>query len=519
MQNVSAAFLAASKSLPYIARLTLDDVDIIQGDAIKGVRLVGGSNGQSDVVTLGSTVSGSAEILLDKSKVLCSLEGRKLFLEFGIQLGTEIEWLPMGTYTVKDPVVNDDILTITANDDLAAKFDVKYEPLADFDFGAKGGYDAKAFLKALCARRGVEINIDDLEPIQLNMVPLGYTERQIIGFISALYGGFANIDRLGRLTIRRYAKADFTADPDSCYDSGIELADYDFTVGWLKCYVEPLDSVLSVGDVAAAQGIYFECPWMDQERLNGIWESFQGLSFRPASAVRFFGDPRLDPGDIISVMDLNGEIYDVPIMVISHEWDGGIITQISAAGQAKTDEYEGPAQREMKRYASSVAKKAVDNQTHEDIFRKLTNDGAIQGIYVQDGKWYINAELAKIVNLIAENVKSVKGDQTVEIDGGKLEFYIAGALYAVLNSDPIFGGASLGMYSYKDGETAVTTEMHGSGFYAESNEEVFGITNVVQIGIDPETGVPYADLPRLNDMKVYWEPNGDGTFTLKGMEV
>lgn len=395
----------------------------------------------------------------------------------------------------------------------------KYEPLTDFDFGAERGYDVLAFLKALCGCRGVETAIDDLEPIHLNMVPLGYTERQIIGFISALYGGFANIDRLGRLTIRRYAKADFAADPDSCYDSGIELADYDFTVGWLKCYVEPLDSVLSVGDVAAAQGIYFECPWMDQDRLNGLWETFQGLSFRPASAVRFFGDPRLDPGDIISVTDLNGEIYGVPIMVISHEWDGGIVTQISAAGQAKTDEYEGPAQREMKRYASNAAKKAVDNQTHEDIFRKLTKDGAIQGIYVQDGKWYINAELAKIVNLIADHVKSVMGNQTVEIDGGKLEFYIAGVLYAALNSDPIFGGASLGMYSYKDGATAVTTEMHDSGFYAESNEEVFGITNIVQIGIDPETGVPYADLPRLNDMKVYWEPNGDGTFTLKGMEV
>ena len=179
--------------------------------------------------------------------------------------------------------------------------------------------------------------------------------------------------------------------------------------------------------------------------------------------------------------------------------------------------------------ANSIAQKKVDEQTQLDIFNKLTNNGALQGLFIEDGQLYVNASYLKsgtidasvvnVINLIAEKVKSVKGDQNVEIDGGKLEFYIAGVLYAALNSDPIFGGASLEMCSYKDGATSVLAEMHGSGFYAESNEEVFGITNVVQIGIDPETGVPYADLPRLNDMKVYWEPNGDGTFTLKGMEV
>ena len=150
-------------------------------------------------------------------------------------------------------------------------------------------------------------------------------------------------------------------------------------------------------------------------------------------------------------------------------------------------------------------------------FSKTGVDGPYYSAWTLDGTF--DASVVNVINLIAEKVKSVKGDQNIEIDGGKLEFYIAGALYAALNSDPIFGGASLRMYSYKDGAIAVTTEMHDSGFYAESNEEVFGITHFVQIGIDPKTGVPYADLPMLNDMQVYWEPNGDGTFTLKGMEV
>lgn len=48
--------------------------------------------------------------------------------------------------------------------------------------------------------------------------------------------------------------------------------------------------------------------------------------------------------------------------------------------------------------------RALKSQTHEDIFNALTNNGQIQGIYVQDGKWYINAQVAKIINLSAESI-------------------------------------------------------------------------------------------------------------------
>ncbi len=168
---------------------------------------------------------------------------------------------------------------------------------------------------------------------------------------------------------------------------------------------------------------------------------------------------------------------------------------------------------EAKRVAEEAQSKEM---SAEEIFNILTNNGQVQGIYQQDGKWYINAELAVIINLIAEHLKSIKGNQVMEIDGGKLEFYIAGLLYASIRTNPLFGYGELGMYSYKDGKTSVSTEFNGSGFLAESNEEVHGITNVVQAGIDPETGIPYADFPRLNDKRIWWEDNGDGTFTLKG---
>lgn len=68
--------------------------------------------------------------------------------------------------------------------------------------------------------------------------------------------------------------------------------------------------------------------------------------------------------------------------------------------------------------AKQEAIKVVKGQTSEDVFNRLTDHGRIQGIYIEDGKWYINAELAKIINLFAENVNSESENSKVLITGG-----------------------------------------------------------------------------------------------------
>ena len=68
--------------------------------------------------------------------------------------------------------------------------------------------------------------------------------------------------------------------------------------------------------------------------------------------------------------------------------------------QEKADE----AEKNALTAAEQIAQAKVDAQTQLDIFNKLTDNGAIQGIYVEDGKWYINAELAQIVNLFTQNI-------------------------------------------------------------------------------------------------------------------
>lgn len=76
---------------------------------------------------------------------------------------------------------------------------------------------------------------------------------------------------------------------------------------------------------------------------------------------------------------------------------------IDSIAQDKADD----ALASAKTYADSASKGAVESQTQLDIFNKLTGNGAVQGIYLKDGKIYING------SYIQTGIISIKkGSQT-----------------------------------------------------------------------------------------------------------
>lgn len=81
-----------------------------------------------------------------------------------------------------------------------------------------------------------------------------------------------------------------------------------------------------------------------------------------------------------------------------------------------------PAPEDAYDYANQV----VDSQTQLDIFNKLTNGGQTQGLYLYDGKVYINADYLKagtinandvaITNLITDHLRSFGNADTWQLD-------------------------------------------------------------------------------------------------------
>lgn len=395
MQTVSKEFAAAMDRLPYVARITLDGVDTIQGKAVREIAFRGGANASTEAFMLGCAVSGSVELSLDGGEISCPIAGRELFIELGIELAAGIEWIPMGKYFADDPTGDEEYLTVTAQDALGSKLDVEYEPLEGFAFDSEEGVPSTAFLEALCTRRGVEVDLAGLEPVSLGISPEGFTERQIAGFIAALYGGFAHVDRRGVLRICHYGATDVSVTADTYYEDGLEKAAYGFTVGWLKCYNEIAELTMFVGDLAAEQGINLESIWMTQPILNSLWQQWEGFSYRPVPELSFLGNPLIDPGDIIRLEDTTGQIVSVPVMSVTHDYDGGIITGIAAPGQAKSSEYQGPTQRAVARSIQRTKQytdKENEKLNQQELLNRLTLAGLDDAIYLdENGRLAIKA--------------------------------------------------------------------------------------------------------------------------------
>lgn len=365
MRNLSENLLAAMQYKAFMARITLDGWEVVQNDPqgaepIQNIHFSGGTAGDTGVVTMGSTVASSVTVHLEKDLVDFALEKREMFIELGMALPTGEEWFGMGTYTVTDVQRDDDTVTVTGMDAIVSKLDTEYEDIEGFDFESEEGVSSIAFVSAVCQRFGLTADLDGLKDHSLSVFsPDGCTWRQLLGFIAALDGRFVYVSPGGTLRFLWYQDVDVLITADDYYEGGLRKASSNSTVLWLKCYNEVLEETLSVGSDSEDQGIYFTSPWMTPEILSDLWAEISGYSFMPVPELTFFGDPRLEIGDAVRLVCLDGEICRVPIMGISHDWDGGLITSISSAGQNRSDIYEGPVQRETKRAVAKILKRAA----------------------------------------------------------------------------------------------------------------------------------------------------------------
>ena len=163
--------------------------------------------------------------------------------------------------------------------------------------------------------------------------------------------------------------------------------------------------------------------------------------------------------------------------------------------------------KEIGETAKKEALRAVNGQTSEDVFNRLTDYGRIQGIYIEDNRWYINAEVAKIINILAEKLQSVNGDSVLDIDGAKIAFSHNGNRTLTLSN--IYENSA--QIEFKEGE-----DYFGS---LNSSTLTLGSSNIagrMQLGVSRSSGNAYLLLPDGNQLDLSWKNNGNGTYTLIG---
>ena len=173
--------------------------------------------------------------------------------------------------------------------------------------------------------------------------------------------------------------------------------------------------------------------------------------------------------------------------------------------------------------AQSKAETAVNSQTQADIFNKLTNGGAANGLYMlDDGQLYINASYIKSGSIVADMIKS----GVIESNDGLLKFDLDNG---VLTSESETGNHSSRITSGrwiiygKDADGSMFRSIHIIGGYVDNGETEYAASIVsdrdLVISCGDYRGLFLGDgtnLIQIGGKTTSWKPNGDGTFTLIG---
>lgn len=330
-------------------------------DGISEITIEGGSNSEDDF-SIGSAVSRYAKIKMTNPAK--RIEGKEITIKIGMMVGESIEYVPMGYYTAEKPKTDESQITVTAYDRM-----MKTERAFSVD-GIAETTDTVTVLNAISRITGVTVVTDGLTAISMQR-PDSYTCREILGYISQMYGGFAICNRQGQIEIKTYIDSDYPVDTSRYWDT-FEHHDVTEKIEKITCYIgkdsDGNDVSVSVG--SGTREISFSNPFMTQEMLDNVWKVLSGYEYMPGS-IKFMGDPRVDPWDVLTVSDLNGTAYKVPVMTMTHEFDGGLITSVEAVGRSEVEQesgYKGPTTKEMDRYYAQlvVIDKALINKLDVD---------------------------------------------------------------------------------------------------------------------------------------------------------
>lgn len=376
---------------------------------IKSVALTQGSCDE-DNITIGSSVSAYIEI--NMKDIGEYFENTEVELQQGLVYSDgSIEYITLGYYTAQRPQEDNGYIKFTAYDRMQ-RFEKVYTSKLIFPATAQQIWDE------ICDTCNVPTDVK-LDTIYIQEKPQGYTCREVLGYLASLHGKFIVIDRTGKLVLKFYTDYSYDIAMSKTYSFTKNQADY--RVEYLCCNIDKNTQLMSGG---GARGIVFDNPYMTQAGLDKLYSRLKDFSYRPA-AIKFLGDIRLDVWDIVNVTDLIGNTYSIPIMKMTHIFDGGVATTIEAAGKTEEEvntDFKGPVTRGLERtYAELLlANTIIANKVDADWVKANTVTteklSAVNAEIINLKANKVDADWVKANTVTTEQLNAVNGRiQTLEV--------------------------------------------------------------------------------------------------------
>lgn len=346
------------------------------------------SNGDTSDFSIGSTVSQNVTITMT-NMTNYNVEDKELQLIVSLLVDESTDTYQdfnMGYFTVGKPKSDEQETTFTAFDRM-----LKLETL--FSSNLPDTTTSTAILNRITEITGVQFSAQDSDNFtNINMPkPVALTCREVLGYVAEFYGGFGVINRDGNIVIKRYSEYKVgstvvgnTISPDIYWDT-FQHNDLAYELQSIVCVVGKDEAGESIQYTSGSgtKHITFSNPYMTQASLDNIWNNYlHDFTYMPGS-VKFLGDPRIDVWDIVTIVGTDNTSYKVPVMTMTHEFDGGLTTTITAVGKSESENtvsYTGPSTKAMDRYYAqlvTIDKALINYATIDQLFTRNIETGTL----------------------------------------------------------------------------------------------------------------------------------------------
>lgn len=296
-------------------------------ESFKSLKYYGGSNG-GDNIDIGTANSAYLEVTAYTDKVIANQE---FLFKAGMELsGGTIEYAPMGYFTVSKITGTENGVTFTAVDRMA-KLEKPYISALTYPS------DSAKVLDEICSMCGVTLNKGITTPITISEALTGHTCREVLGYIAAIQGKFAYFDRNGLLNLGWYEN---THEIKTGLIWSISKAQDDVTVGKVTL---AKDAETTYTSGTGVFGIENSNPYATQAITDSLYNSLKAFKYRPCE-ISMLDNILIDPTDMLKMTYIDGSVYIIPAMVITHDFSAGE-TKIKAVAKSEQDSeysFSGP---------------------------------------------------------------------------------------------------------------------------------------------------------------------------------
>jgi hypothetical protein len=410
-------------------------------------------------------------------------EGTELFVEIGI--GDPVQWMPCGYFTPDEQPRTANQITIHALDRMV-KFDnsvpgllpwttetgeiVTNEADQPIYFMTDLAYPAtiQSIIQTVCGYYYIPFTQDISSFPNYNYtiseapnLQQPTTFRNIIQWCAGIMGTCAWIDWTGSLWFSWYgATTGYVSTPANRFSSDLHeddveitgvqytnLQNYTVLAGRPEYTIDMTGNYLMVGNVT--------------QILTTVNAVINGYTYRPFSAT-IINAPYLWPMDEITFTDKDGNNHTCVLTNVNFGINGAM--SIEGKGEsmqaASRDALSGMTKEQgvLVEQAREATQKLDDSLTQEEIFNRLTGNGAEQGLILYNGKLYLNASYISAGTVSADILKGgvlkLGGENNVN---GVMQVYKANGdmVFQLNDNGAVMSGGSIQLSSNLGTENAV----------------------------------------------------------------